>query len=205
MVNRREDPHSGSQRWAVAELGFEPRLACLPALPPFLPPPSSFPSLPSKQDCARYGTGVPKTFLLLGPEINICFSQCKYPSVFNEVISGHFLALLTAWKSLSIWEKRTSWQFLPFPDETASQRGQLTHPRSHSQNSNPRSLALVSRLCASVSCFLDTSLALQPTAPRAMTGRRASTDTAFPLLASLVNMALIAPRARTPFCHLHLK
>lgn len=154
--------------WQSGDLnpGLPDSQPCLPSFPaPFLPPPSSFPSLPSKQDCARYGTGVPKTFLLLGPEINICFSQCKYPSVFNEVISGHFLALLTAWKSLSIWEKRTSWQCLPFTDGTASQRGQLTHPRSHSQNSNPRSLALVSRLCASVSCFLDTSLALQPTAP----------------------------------------
>lgn len=133
---------------------------CLCTLPP--PPLPASPSrlVPSLQvGLSQIETGVPKTFFLLAPEINICFSQCKYPSVFNEAIPGPFpgtaprLDVFHSGRTglsgrAANEELGTSQQCLPFTDEeTTAQRGKLTCPRPHSQNPNLHSSAFISRLC----------------------------------------------------------
>lgn len=143
-----------------------------PSLPSLVLLPFPASSLPSEQGWARYETGVPKTFFLLGPEINICFFQCKYPSVFNEVISGHFLALLSAWKSLSIWEKWASCQVFPIyrwncGSERAIDQSKVTQPEFKPMQ--PGACRQVLLPLFPVSWSLPWP---QPTAPCTMTGRQ---------------------------------
>lgn len=102
--------------------------------------------------------------------------------MFNEVISGHFLALLSAWKSLSIWENQASLQFFHFQMKLQLREGN-SPTQSHTARIQIHAAWLLSSgYAAFVSCFLDTSLALQPTEPCTVTGMWVSTETAFPSL-----------------------
>lgn len=89
-------------------------------------------------------------------------------------------------------------QVLPFMvDGIAAQRGQLIHPRSHSQNSNPGSPALASRLCCLTvvtHCFPG------PFSQLCSDSREVSADFSAlpPPLASLVKMALTASLGMDP-------